>query len=151
MDEEGEIGEEESEQYLGHSGLEKSHLRRHQNSLFDSWCRKLASNVDLSIVKTSYQKNQAQSVQSINQLLKTQESRKIIGSEYTFQLELFEHAKLHNTIVVVDTGAGKTLVAMLLLKHIVDQDIEVRITGAPRKIAFFLVESLSAATSSPQS
>lgn len=35
-----------------------------------------------------------------------------------YQLEIFEKAKENNIIAVLDTGSGKTMIALLLLKHI---------------------------------
>lgn len=34
-----------------------------------------------------------------------------------YQLEMFEFAKKHNTIVVLGTGTGKTFISVLLIKH----------------------------------
>ena len=140
--EDGEIGEGELEQTHSTGTHQTSRFRRQQNSVFDSWCRDKAKTTDLSTAKTSYQKDEGSKVTSISELFRKQEGRRIIGSEYAFQLELFERAKQHNTIVVVDTGAGKTLVAMLLLKHVVNLDIEARASGTPRRVAFFLVALL---------
>lgn len=35
----------------------------------------------------------------------------------SYQLEMFEFAKKHNTIVVLGTGTGKTFISVLLIKH----------------------------------
>jgi endoribonuclease Dicer len=39
----------------------------------------------------------------------------------------------------LDTGTGKTHIATLLLRHILDVELEARAKGDPHKIAFFLV------------
>ena len=44
---------------------------------------------------------------------------------------------------MLDTGSGKTLIAVLLLKHILDQELEDRAQGKPRRIAFFLVDCVT--------
>lgn len=36
-------------------------------------------------------------------------------------------------------GSGKTLIAVLLLRHIFDQELEDRALGKPKRISFFLV------------
>ncbi|KAF3767855.1 dicer-like endonuclease [Cryphonectria parasitica EP155] len=70
---------------------------------------------------------------------------KIITSPRDYQMELFERAKQQNTIAVLDTGSGKTLIAALLLDHTVNQELEDRAKGLPRRIAFFLVEKVALA------
>lgn len=80
---------------------------------------------------------------SIKGLLAKQESAKIINDPREYQLELFERAKSQNTIAVLDTGSGKTLIAVLLIRHIIDQELEDRQHGKEPRIAFFLVSHAS--------
>ena len=76
---------------------------------------------------------------SIRLLMSKQESNVIITDPREYQVELFERAKKQNTIAVLDTGSGKTLIAVLLLKYIIDQELEDRAQGKPHRISFFLV------------
>jgi endoribonuclease Dicer len=41
------------------------------------------------------------------------------------------------------TGSGKTLISALLLRHHLDQEMESRALGSPKKVAFFLVEKVA--------
>ncbi|KAG6035504.1 hypothetical protein E4U41_006045 [Claviceps citrina] len=68
--------------------------------------------------------------------------KKIISSPRQYQLDLFERAKEGNTIVVLDTGSGKTLIAVLLLRHILDGELQRRAEGKPDKTAFFIVDKV---------
>ncbi|KAJ6787743.1 hypothetical protein PWT90_04002 [Aphanocladium album] len=60
-----------------------------------------------------------------------------------YQNELFERAKKKNTIVVLDTGSGKTLIAIMLLQHVLEQELEDRSQGCQRKTAFFVVDKVA--------
>ncbi|KAF4436516.1 hypothetical protein F53441_13227 [Fusarium austroafricanum] len=80
---------------------------------------------------------------SAAQLVHVSESRKIIASPREYQIELFERAKEDNVIVVLPTGTGKTLISALLLRHHLEQEIEARAIGKPKKVAFFLVEKVA--------
>ncbi|KAJ5423994.1 hypothetical protein N7491_009210 [Penicillium cf. griseofulvum] len=60
-----------------------------------------------------------------------------------YQIELFERARARNTIAVLDTGSGKTLVAVLLLKHILQIELSKRENGIKPRVAFFLVDSVT--------
>ncbi|KAL2840996.1 hypothetical protein BJY01DRAFT_257202 [Aspergillus pseudoustus] len=60
-----------------------------------------------------------------------------------YQIELFERAKAENTIAVLATGAGKTLIAVLLLKHTIEKELNDRAEGKTRRISFFLVDSVT--------
>ncbi|KAG6006832.1 hypothetical protein E4U21_006639 [Claviceps maximensis] len=96
---------------------------------------------------------------------KSERSKTIINSPRQYQLDLFERAKETNTIVVLDTGqfglfhiclflcfvlqrliytsgSGKTLIAALLLRHIIDGELQRRADGKPEKTAFFLVDKV---------
>ncbi|RDL30338.1 Uncharacterized protein BP5553_10216 [Venustampulla echinocandica] len=81
--------------------------------------------------------------QSKRWLVNQSESRQIISSPREYQVELFERAKEKNIIAVLDTGSGKTLIAVLLLRHIFAQELEDRVLGKPHRISFFLVDSVT--------
>ncbi|KAF2083173.1 dicer-like protein 1 [Saccharata proteae CBS 121410] len=118
--------------------------RREQNALFKSWASKKAATVtkdEINEVKKAIQSADNEEL-SIRALLAKQESNKI-GDPRDYQLELFERAKTENVIAVLDTGSGKTLIAVLLLRHILDQELEDRAAGKPPRISFFLVDSVT--------
>ncbi|KAL8812553.1 MAG: hypothetical protein Q9200_000953 [Gallowayella weberi] len=79
---------------------------------------------------------------SIRELMRKDQPQKITAPR-EYQLELFERAKKQNTIAVLDTGSGKTLIAVLLLRHILDQELEDRSAGRKPRVAFFLVDSVT--------
>ncbi|KAJ3678564.1 hypothetical protein LUZ60_002367 [Juncus effusus] len=55
----------------------------------------------------------------------------------SYQLAIFEVAVKRNTIAVLDTGAGKTMISVMLIKHICDQiNGSDRITDAKRLVVF---------------
>ncbi|GFF41577.1 dicer-like protein 1 [Aspergillus udagawae] len=62
-----------------------------------------------------------------------------------YQIELFERAKAQNTIAVLDTGSGKTLIAVLLLRHTILNELDNRADGKPHRVSFFLVDSVTLA------
>ncbi|KAF8247196.1 hypothetical protein K440DRAFT_584862 [Wilcoxina mikolae CBS 423.85] len=68
---------------------------------------------------------------------------KIISEPREYQLELFEIAKQRNCLAVLDTGSGKTLIACLLIRHMITQELEARTRGAHRRVSFFLVDSVT--------
>ena len=51
-----------------------------------------------------------------------------------YQFVLFQRAQKENTIVVMETGTGKTMIALLLLKYCQSQN--------PKKVSFFLVPTV---------
>jgi endoribonuclease Dicer len=72
----------------------------------------------------------------------TDESAKIIDKARDYQQELFERAKEDNIIAVLDTGSGKTLIACLLIKHVLEQELHDREKGKPHRTVVFLVNSV---------
>ncbi|KJZ74550.1 hypothetical protein HIM_06146 [Hirsutella minnesotensis 3608] len=80
---------------------------------------------------------------STARMIQSNEDKRIIASPREYQVELFEKAKEKNLIIVLDTGSGKTLIAALLLRHVLEQELEHRATGGPKKVAFFLVEKVA--------
>ena len=97
-----------------------------------------------------------EAMQSARWLVNQSEKRQIISSPREYQVELFEKAKEKNIIAVLDTGpsypqrslrkltclgSGKTLIAVLLLRHIFAIELEDRAMGKAKRISFFLVSS----------
>ena len=120
--------------------------RRAQNAIFDAW---IVSDATQEVLKSESTSVQAAAVvdehQSINSLLVQQKEREIVKNPRQYQTELFDRAKNENTIAVLDTGSGKTLIAVLLLRWVIDIELENRAMGKPPKIAVFLVNSVTLA------
>ncbi|MCJ1316242.1 Dicer-like protein 1 [Xylographa vitiligo] len=116
--------------------------RRLQNSIFSAWLSKRAEKITKEEVKAVIQ-NADDEVLSIRNLMAKQESNVIIGDPREYQIELFERAKKQDIIAVLDTGSGKTLIAVLLLKHVLELELENRATGRPRRVAFFVVNCVT--------
>ena len=81
-------------------------------------------------------------LQSLTARKLSEESAKIIDKARDYQQELFERAKEENIIAVLDTGSGKTLIACLLIKHILTQEVIDRKEGKPPRTVVFLVNSV---------
>lgn len=107
-----------------------------QNARFKSWMLQEAQG---QIINASKTPQNAQADQYSMRALMLQSTPKIISSPREYQLELFERAKQKNIIAVLDTGTGKTLIAVLLLRHILDQELEDRQAGKSPRISFFVV------------
>lgn len=72
--------------------------------------------------------------------------KRIIASPREYQVELFERAKEKNIIAVLATGSGKTLIAALLLRHMIEQELVDRSNkeeNLTSRISFFLVDKVS--------
>ncbi|KAK3353012.1 hypothetical protein B0T25DRAFT_199212 [Lasiosphaeria hispida] len=115
-----------------------SEKRRADNAAFQLWIEE--NQHDLS---KRVRKLEIGDAESASALLRDFENRKIITSPRDYQLELFERAKTQNTIAVLDTGSGKTLIAALLLRWTLQNELEDRAKGAPKRTAFFLVDKVA--------
>ncbi|KAF2143652.1 uncharacterized protein K452DRAFT_296653 [Aplosporella prunicola CBS 121167] len=123
------------------SAKNPSEKRREQNTLFKNWITQKAEDVTEKQVKSALMATDDENL-SIRNVLAKQDTN-VISDPREYQLELFERAKKENVIAVLDTGSGKTLIAVLLLQHMLDKEIEDRAAGKAPKIAFFLVDSVT--------
>lgn len=130
-----------------HAPSSSNEKRRAQNAIFDEWLTTSAAEEILRASAKVGRKSAVDEEQSIHDLLKEQQQQldRIITNPREYQLELFERAKRENTIAVLDTGSGKTLIAVLLLRWVIDNELESRAAGNPGKIAFFLCCSVALA------
>ncbi|KAK4146843.1 dicer-like protein 1 [Dichotomopilus funicola] len=116
-----------------------SERKRADHAAFEEWIEEnqetFAKGVEKLVV--------ADDVKSFQTLIRDFENKRIISSPRDYQLELFELAKKQNTIAVLDTGSGKTLIAALLLRWTIQAELENRSKGAPKRIAFFLVDKVA--------
>ncbi|KAL8687466.1 MAG: hypothetical protein Q9218_006367 [Villophora microphyllina] len=108
---------------------------------FDKWRLRHATKLANEEIKLRVRAELGKEL-TVDELIRNDQPR-IIGDPREYQLELFERAKKQNTIAVLDTGSGKTLIAVLLLRHILDQELEDRSMGKKPRIAFFLVDSVA--------
>jgi endoribonuclease Dicer len=129
-----------------------SERKRRQNAIADSH---IQIALQKSLKKGSRRlKPEEEAQQSARWLVNQSESHEIISTPRAYQTELFERAKEGNIIAVLDTGefyinihshnltvigSGKTLIAVLLLRHIFGQELEDRAMGKPNRLSFFLV------------
>ena len=112
--------------------------RKAQRAIFKSWVFDKAKEVTSEQIKNEVNSKNDEEL-SIRTLLQKQERPNTIKNPREYQLELYERAKKENTIAVLDTGSGKTLIAVLLLRHVIDEELERRAAGQPHRISFFLV------------
>ena len=68
----------------------------------------------------------------------SEQSEKIIDKAREYQQELFERARDENIIAVLDTGTGKTLIAAMLIRHTLEQDLVESAEGLSPRNVFFL-------------
>lgn len=117
--------------------------RREQRAIFESWLQTEAAQQPMRRHKQQKTEESEDEQLSIKSLMAKQESAEIVKNPREYQLELFERAKEQNTIAVLDTGSGKTLIAVLLIRWMIDQELEARARGKEHRIAFFLVASVT--------
>jgi endoribonuclease Dicer len=147
IDEDLMIDDDDDDDDLPLTGAPSTHAekRREQKAIFDSWLQTEAAQQPMP-----RRKNENQPLEevidehlSVNKLIAKQESAEIVKNPREYQLELFERAKNENTIAVLDTGSGKTLIAVLLIRWSIDQELEDQAHGNTPRITFFVVASVS--------
>ncbi|KAK2799785.1 Dicer-like protein 1 [Onygenales sp. PD_10] len=116
--------------------------RRQQNERIRELLSKRTETITADDIKATI-KPTNDSELSMSNLIAKQDFASIIHDPREYQLELFERAKARNIIAVLDTGSGKTLIAVLLLKHIIRKELEDRANGKSPRISFFLVDSVN--------
>ncbi|KAK8161000.1 hypothetical protein BKA80DRAFT_311181 [Phyllosticta citrichinensis] len=100
---------------ISNQAKDSAEKRKAQNAAFNSWVTQKTEQVTQNEVKEALNTTDDE-VLSVRNMLAKQESN-VIASPREYQMELFERAKEDNVIAVLDTGSGKTLIAVLLLKH----------------------------------
>ncbi|TQS39041.1 hypothetical protein Golomagni_00438 [Golovinomyces magnicellulatus] len=137
-----DFSSDEEEQVIIPEPRKISERRRRQDAIAAEYVKNL-------LKKDIKEKNKAQpqdvTQQSTKWLIHQSENRRIISTPREYQVELFNRAKEKNIIAVLDTGSGKTLIAVLLLRHIISQELEDRAVGKEKRISFFLVDSVQLA------
>ncbi|KAL8339952.1 hypothetical protein RB601_006198 [Gaeumannomyces tritici] len=123
-----------------------SEKRRADNAIFESWVEK--NKVRLSQGSSNAKSNdKAGSTELGSDPTADKPSRsqgmRIIEGPREYQIELFERAKQKNTIAVLDTGTGKTLISILLIRHIIEKELETRSQGKENRATFFLVDKVT--------
>ncbi|KAI9713595.1 MAG: Dicer-like protein 1 [Bogoriella megaspora] len=119
----------------------KTNHRRKQQALFDSWAEDAAVNITKEGLLEATRAS-GREITETNTIF-GQSAEKIVNFPREYQLELFERAKQQNTIAVLDTGSGKTLIAVLLLRYTIEQELERRRAGNSDRVSFFLVNSVA--------
>ena len=145
-DQNSDDGSDVDEPQTGHQASNLREMKRAHKATFDKW---LASSAGQQAVTSMVKTEDGKDIStldddhlSIESLMKKQGSE-IIKNPREYQLELFERAKQQNTIAVLDTGSGKTLIAVMLIRWVIDQELESRAAGNSPKISFFLVASVT--------
>ena len=152
-DQEEEDDDDDDEILLSTKPRKISERRRRMNAIAESYIQEMAQKSLKEDVRRSHKNMEDQSARYI---VHQAESQKIISTPREYQTELFERAKERNIIAVLDTGkstflnhrshadlegSGKTLIAVLLLRHIFAQELEDRARGKSKRISFFLVST----------
>ncbi|KAF2258510.1 dicer-like protein-like protein 1 [Lojkania enalia] len=126
----------------GHSPFTSSEKRKAQNDIFRAYAAKRAEQLTEKEVQEALSRAKDDRL-SIKDILEKQVTSTQITKSREYQTELYERAKDKNIIAVLDTGSGKTHIATLLLRHVLDKELESRTRGEAPKTAFFLVDSVN--------
>lgn len=134
-------GSEDDEQQRDGAAKPISAKKQLRRNIFNDYVAKRARNVTDDELQRAARSDDEERI-SIRDLLAREEGRKITEPR-EYQLELFERAKDRNVIAVLDTGSGKTHISVLLLRHVLEAELEHRAKGRAPKVAFFLVDSVA--------
>ena len=134
-----DISDVEDDDARAHGPKTTSERRRAQNDILKAFAANISAHVTQQEVNEAASKGVDEEQLSIRDILAKQETTVRITNPRDYQTELFQRAKSGNTIAVLDTGSGKTHIATLLLKHVLDEELENRAKGGMHKTAFFLV------------
>ncbi|KAF3043096.1 Dicer-like protein 1 [Didymella keratinophila] len=126
-----------------HGPKTSSQRRRAQNDILAAFAANITSHVTQREFDEAAAKGANEEQLSIRDILAKQETAVRITNPRDYQTELFQRAKSGNIIAVLDTGSGKTHIATLLLRHVIDEELESRAKGGTPKTAFFLVDSVN--------
>ncbi|KAL7269242.1 Dicer-like protein 1 [Rhizina undulata] len=113
--------------------------RRKRNAEFSNWFQQKTQEIHVENVANINQYDE----EKVSATAMITSHNYIISEPREYQLELFEMAKMGNTIAVLDTGSGKTLIACLLIRHMLNEELEARRQGRHRRVSFFLVDSVT--------
>ncbi|KAF2855786.1 dicer-like protein-like protein 1 [Plenodomus tracheiphilus IPT5] len=133
----------DAEDTRGHGPKTTSEKRRAQNAAMMAYAANINAYITQQEVQAVSSKGAKEEQLSIREILAKQETAKRITNPRDYQTELFLRAKSQNTIAVLDTGSGKTHIATLLLRHVLEDELEHRAGGGSPRIAFFLVDSVN--------
>ncbi|KAF1943056.1 endoribonuclease dcr-1 [Clathrospora elynae] len=126
-----------------HGPKTTSERRRVQNEIMRAFAVNISAKITQKEVDDAVAKSANEEQLSIREILAKQETTVRITNPRDYQTELFHRAKSENVIAVLDTGSGKTHIATLLLRHILEEELESRAKGGIHKVAFFLVDSVN--------
>jgi endoribonuclease Dicer len=141
-DNEGDDSDDDHDMARTHGPKTTSQRRKAQNDILAAFAANITSHVTQREIDEAAAKGAKEEQLSIRDILAKQETAVRITNPRDYQTELFQRAKSGNIIAVLDTGSGKTHIATLLLKHVIDEELESRAKGGTPKTAFFLVSSL---------
>jgi endoribonuclease Dicer len=116
---------------------EVSEKRMAQINIFNEYVNMNARKIFRAVRKDELAHANSEQISITDMLAKHQ--TETIKDPREYQMELFERAKKENLIAVLDTGSGKTLIAVLLLRHVLDKELEDRAANLALRVSFFLV------------
>jgi endoribonuclease Dicer len=129
-----------------HGAKTTSEKRRAQNDVMRAFAANVSAHLTQKEVDEAVSKSTNEEQLSIRDILASQDTAVRIMNPRDYQTELFMRAKDENTIAVLDTGTGKTHIATLLLRHVLEEELESRAKGEIHKIAFFLVRIVASSS-----